>query len=244
MPLNSLDVSKVSAHVADAWKKRLKTSADPANGRWYTKGATGSNIGLYGGLNDTLPNGLDFDQNALTYLPKTLVAGMSGRVDNRNGLNPHTTVSLTYKYASSSSTSHSFTNSLKVGIGTDIKGKADFIFVAGEVTLKFSAEYAFTYAHTRSETKGEERTWTGTVPVNPPEGKVYQAVLAASVQEIQVPYTAKLVVSGQTETWFENRINGLYNWRASAGDMFGWINQYGTAGSESALYRNLGNGTG
>jgi hypothetical protein len=240
--LQSLNPQVVGPYLASAWKRQLNTTEDPANGRWYTNGANNDNIGLYGGLSDKLPTGLQFDQSNLTYLPKQIVAA-SSIVDNTNGLTPQSTLELAYTYSTSTTTSHTITNSLEVGAGVAIKGGVDFI-VEGEVTVNFSVQYTFSYSSTTEETKGQSQTFSQSLPITVPTGKVYKGVLLATVQSIQVPYTANVVVSGTTESWFEDRINGHYNWSVDAGTMFGWISQYGTAGADSALYRNLGGGQG
>lgn len=236
--LQSLDVQVVGSYIAEAWKKYLNTGDDPANGRWYTNGANGDNIGLYGGLTDALPAGLVFNQNALTYLPKQVVAA-SGIVNNSQGHTPQATLTLSYAHSDSSSTSHAITNSVKVGVGVDIKAGFDFV-VKGEATVKFSVEYTFSYTSTTTEMTSDTQTFSEAVPVNVPTGKIYKAVLLASVQSIQVPYTATINVSGNSETWFEDRVNGHYNWMMPIGFLFGLINQYGIAGQDSSLYRNLG----
>jgi hypothetical protein len=61
-------------------------------------------------------------------------------------------------------------------------------------------------------------------------------VLRASAQQLVVPYKAIVYVSGMTETWFEDRINGHYNWMMDAGSTFNLINQYGSAGGDSHAY--------
>jgi Clostridium epsilon toxin ETX/Bacillus mosquitocidal toxin MTX2 len=242
MALQYLDVQTVGPYLANAWKHQLNTGEDPANGRWYTTGANNDGIGLYGGLTDTLPTGLVFDQSHLTYLPTQIVAA-SSIVDNTKGLTPQSTLHLSYTYSDSNTTSHTITNSLHVGVGLDIKAGVDFV-VEGEATVKFSLDYTFSYSSTSSETKGVSQTFSQDLPITVPTGKIYKGVLTASVQAIQVPYTASVIVKGTTETWFEDRVQGHYNWSTDIGTMFGWINQWGIAGGDSALYRNLGGGQG
>lgn len=242
MALQFLNVQTVSPYLAGAWKRQLNTGEDPANGRWYTNGANNDGIGLYGGLTDTLPTGLVFDQSKLVYLPKQIVAS-SSIVDNRNGLTPQSTITLSYSYTDTNSTSHTITNSIAVAAGVDITGGVDFL-VEGKVTAKFSLTYTFSYSSTTSETTSSTQTFSQSVPMNVPTGKIYKGVLTAAVESIQVPYTANMIVRGTTETWFEDRVNGHYNWSTDAGTMFGWINSYGTAGADSALYRDLGGGQG
>ncbi len=243
MALQSLNVQTVAPYIASAWKQHLNTNKDPANGRWYTNGANGDGIGLYGGLSDAVPNGLVFDESALTYLPKQIVAA-SSIVNNMNGLTPQSTLQLSYTHTDSTTTSHTITNSVQVGVGLDIKGKADFIVVGAEATVKFSLAYTFSYASTTSTTSSEAQTFSQSLPITVPSGRIYKGVLLATVQSIQVPYTATITVKGSSETWFEDRVQGHYNWMCDPGTLFGWISQFGTAGSDSSLYRNLGNGQG
>jgi hypothetical protein len=243
MTLNSLDIGSIGPYIGAAWQKQLSTSEDPANGQWYFNGANGDGIGLYGGLSDAVPAGLVFNENSMTYVPTQIMA-TSNIVDNRNGLAPQSTVQLSYSYTNSSTTSSTITHSVKVGLGLDIKAKADFIIAGAEATVKMSVDYTFSYSSTTSETKSDTVTVSQSIPVTVPTGKVYKAVLAATSQSLRVPYTATIMVTGTSETWFEDRINGHYNWSADAGTVWGWINQYQTAGDDSVLYQNLGGGRG
>jgi hypothetical protein len=243
MALNSLDIGTVGPFIGAAWKKQLNTGEDPANGRWYVNGANGDAIGLYGGLSDSVPTGLVFDEGAMTYIPGQIMAA-SAIVDNRNGLTPQSTVQLTYSYTNSSTTSSTIAHSVKIGVGLDIKAKADFIVAGAEATVKMSVDYTFSYSSTTSSTKSETVTVSQSVPVTVPTGKVYKALLAATSRSLRVPYTATIVVTGTSETWFEDRINGHYNWSSDAGTVWGWINQYRTAGDDSTLFQNLGGGRG
>ena len=45
------------------WKKHLSTDADPANGKWYERGANGDNFGLYGGLTGDAETELKLDES-------------------------------------------------------------------------------------------------------------------------------------------------------------------------------------
>lgn len=242
MSLQYLDISTVSPYLAKAWEKYLNTDKDPANGRWYTNGPDNDNMGLYGGLSDAYPQ-LSFDA-AKGNVQHTRIVAASGEVDNRKGLTPEASLTLSYSYSDAATTSHTITNSVSAGAEVDLEGSAELLGVGGKATAKFTVNYTFSYASTSSTTDTEEQVFSETLPITVPAGKNYKGVLLAKVQQIQVPFTANIVVSGNTETWFEDRVQGHYNWVQDIGTVFGWINQYGIAGGESSYYTNLGDGRG
>jgi hypothetical protein len=161
-------------------------------------------------------------------------------LDNRNGLAPSTTVQLSYNYSKSSSTTHTTTDSIKVGVGVDIKASATIFGIGADVTTKFSFEYTHAWGTSTTETESQSYTFSQSVPITVPAGKVYQVVLTAMSQKLVVPYTATVHVSGMTETWFEDRINGHYNWMMDAGSAFANIGQWGLAGAQSPSYTSAG----
>ena len=217
------------------WKKHLGTDEDPANGKWYTNGANNDGIGLYGGLTDTIDQNATFDEANKKFTPTQRLAA-SSVVDNRNGLVGSTTVTLSYQYTDSVSTTHTTSNSVKAGIGLEFKAKAEIFGIGGEATTKFSLDYTYTSTNSSSSTQTRSQTVSQNVAVNVPAGKVYKAVLVASSQQLDIPYTVSVRVSGSTETWFEDRINGHYNWFMDIGSAF--------ALAANPLFSNAGNGQG
>lgn len=239
MSLTFLDKATISSYLQKMWQKDLNTTEDPANGQWYENGANNDNIGLYGGLTDNAATQLQFNEAQKQYIPEAVVCD-TATLDNRNGLAPSTTVQLSYSYAKSSSTTHSTTDSIKVGVGVDIKASATIFGVGADVTTKFSFEYTHSWGTSTTETETNTYTFSQSVPVTVPEGKVYQVVLTALSQKLVIPYTATVAISGTTETWFEDRINGHYNWMLDAGTAFADIGQWGLAGSDSTSYSAAG----
>lgn len=235
MSITIVNVEELKSALTGAWQKDLNTSKDPANGKWYTKGANGDNVGLYGGLTDSSPTGLTLDQSKLVYTPKQLNI-MSDNVDNRNGLTPTANVTLSDAYTNTTTVTHTITNSLQVGLSQQINASVSILVATIGGTETFSVSYTFAYSSATSTTTSDTITFSETVPVNVPEGKVYQVVLTGTSKQIGVPFTANISVSGETETWFESTVNGHYNWATPAGDAFSWINEYQTAGSDSPNY--------
>lgn len=245
MALQFLDKSTIGSYLSAMWQKDLNTGEDPANGQWYENGANGDGIGLYGGLTDNAATQLQFDESSKQYIPQAVVCD-SATLDNTNGLAPNSTVQLSYQYSNSSSTTHSTTDSIKVGIGVDIKASATFFGVGVDVTTKFSFDYTHAWGTSTTETESNTYTFSQSVPITVPTGKVYQVVLTAMSQKLIIPYTATVAISGSTETWFEDRINGHYNWNMDGGSAFQLIGQWGLAGTNSPSYSSAGvtqNGT-
>lgn len=235
MALTYLDKKVIGTYLSDVWKQELGTGKDPANGKWYEDGANHHHIGLYGGLTDTASTELIFDESQKAYTPEKIVCD-TAILDNRNGLAPQSTVELSYTYGNSTTTTHSTTNSIKVGVGFEFKAKATIFGIGGEATTKLSFEYTHSWTKSKSESETESHTFKQSVPINVPTGKVYQVVLMAKSQKLTVPYRALIYVDGITETWFEDRVKGHYNWSMRAGDAFAKIGQWGKAGPESHSY--------
>ena len=117
MALTNLVEALVVDHLKRLWRARLGPHP----------GAPGTDI-VYGtqltsGLRDQAATELVFDESQKDYIPASIVCD-TATIDNRNGLAPHASVELSYTYAQSVSSSHSTSNSIKVGVGADIKGKA------------------------------------------------------------------------------------------------------------------------
>lgn len=239
MSLQYLDKNLLGQYLSAAWKKNLNTGKDPANGRWYEDGANHDKVGLYGGLTDNLATQLIFDTNQQVYQPQQVVTA-TAVADNRNGLAPHQTVQLSHQYSNTTSVTHSETIGFKVGISESIKAKADFIVAGAEETTTLSVEFNFSWTESKTETQSVTDTFSQQVPIDVPSGKVYQAILYATNQVITVPYRALVYVNGRTETWFEDRVQGHFNWSVDAATMFTWINQYGAAGAQSHMYGSDG----
>ncbi len=239
MAINLLSVPVLQKALQTVWQKNLGTSEDPANGRWFTDGANNDAIGLYGGLTDTAPTQLTFNQAAQQYLP-TQITCTSSIMDNRNGLNPKGSTTLTYAYANSSSYSQTSTTSVSNTTKIAFEVSASFEGVGAKASTDFSVTMAYSMAQTSGTSTSATNTFSQTVNVDVPKGKVYQAVLTATIQKLQVPYTCAIQVTGTTETWFEDRVNGHYNWSMGAAEAFDLINQYGAAGADSASYGSSG----
>lgn len=241
MSLTYLDAKTIGDALSCAWKKQLDTSQDPANGKWYTKGANGDDIGLYGGLTDSIPSSATLDNDAATVTDLGATSVDSAIINNMNGLTPSASVTLSSSYSSSVSDSHTVTESITLGTSFSFQ-------VEDEVTKEgatYSVNFNFTSTETTSSTTTTGDTFGLTVQVNNiATGTVKQVKLMAYSQQVTVPYTVKVSVSGTTETWFENTVNGHYNYSATAGEAFGWINSDDCAGSDSSSYADAGNGIG
>ncbi len=239
MSLQYLNAQTIGTYLSCAWQNDLNTTEDPANGQWYTTGANGDQIGLYGGLTDSVPQQLTLDTSASVYSPQEIVAD-TAIVNNLNGLSPSSTVTLSYQYSTSVTSTHSTTVAIKLG--------AQFTFKVNEIVAEGSAQFSigfdFSSTNSTANTTTQAQTFSQSVPVTVPKGTVYQVVLTAESQEITIPYTVPIQVTGTTETWFESTVNGHYNWSVDAGTAFGWINQYACAGTDSPAYSNAGNGVG
>lgn len=234
MPLQYTDRRIIGVAIADAWQNHLQTEMDPADGRWFANGP-GNNGGLYGSLVDTLATELVFDENRPT-INRTKVIGTSGVADNRNGRTPKQVVTLSYTFQDSVTTSHSSSDVVKIGAALEMKAGFNIKAVKAEVAVKASIEYSHSWTSTTSVTKSESQTFTQSIPVDVPAGRVYEVVLLADKENIQIPYKANVYLSGQTAACFSSPVNGQKIWTADAGTLCEWIAKYKSAGDESHRY--------
>ena len=234
-----LDTQTLGPLLIAAWQKTLNTTEDPTNdNQWLTNGPNNDKIGLYGGLSDGQPE-LTFDETAMTYQPKQIIA-TTDIVDNSNGLTPNATLSLAYQYTEQTTTSTTISHSLQVGVKAT--GTTNLIVVGGG--FEISVDYTYTNSSTNSTMTGDLQTFTQSVPLSVPAGKIYQGRVTATVRTVKVPFTATILVSGKSETWFADQVNGHFNWSIDAGSIFGWIGQYALATGDSATYGDHGDGRG
>jgi hypothetical protein len=235
MALQFFDKRVLGAFIVDAWQNHFDTEMDPADGQWFTNGPN-NNGGLYGKLSDVLASELVFDESKKIFTPNQ-VAAATAIADNRDGLTPEQTVTLTYSYSDTTSTTHSTTNGLRVSMGIDIKAKAEFLGAGTDITTKFTTEYNYSWTDATTVAKSETKTFQQQVPVkNIPKGKVYQVVLVCNKNELKIPYHADIYLNGQSSACFANAVNGQKIWTVDAGTLCEWINQFGSAGDESYKY--------
>lgn len=235
MALQFLDNRLVGAYIIDVWQNYLNTEMDPADGQWYTNGP-GNNGGLYGKLTDKLATELIFKPNTRLLTPHQQNA-YTQLIDNRKGASLKNTVTLSHQYTDTTSTTHSTTNALKVGVATDIKVTGDFIVEKTEVTTKFSTEYSYSWTESKTTTSSTTKTFSQTLNVDVPVGKVYQIVLLSNTNQLSIDYEADIYIEGTTSACFKNPVNGQKIHTIDAGTLCSLINQYGSAGDESYKYK-------
>jgi hypothetical protein len=231
MALQFLDRRLVGAYIVDAWQNHLNTEQDPADGQWFTNGP-GNNGGLYGRLTDTLASELVFDSTKQMFSVHQLAAQIA-HVDNRNGLNPKSTVSLTYTYSNGSTVSHATSNALKVAAGVKITAKTEIFGAEGGVETSLSTEYSYSWTDTTSSTTTETLTFQQSVPVEVPAGRVHRVMLMCNKNEATIPFSANIYIGGTSSACFGSPVNGQKIWTADAGTICSWISQFGSAGNES-----------
>jgi hypothetical protein len=231
MALQFIDKSQAVAWIIDAWQKELGTEMDPADGRWFTNGPGNTRTGLFGGLTDTLATELIFEESSKIFTPHQKAA-VGGTVDNRNGLTPKQTLQLLYKYSSATTSTHATSSSIKTGISEQIGVSVKFV----ESKTTFSVEYTYSWNDSWSEQKGEEISETASIPVEVPRGRVYQVRLLFNTDILTIPYRALVYLSGKSEANFPGPVRGKKHWDVDAGKLCMWINQYGSAGEQSAQF--------
>lgn len=182
------------------------------------------------------------DTDNAQYSDQQIAAAESALVCNLDGaMSGYTTVSLACSYTNTTSETHSTTESVDTGV--------KFSFTVSQVvskeTAEFSVNFTFSSTDTTTQTSSQTETYSTSVQVWPPPGKVYKAELAAEYQSITIPYTVTVLVTGTTEASLipsptptggpPPPMNS-----ADAGQAFGWIDSDKCAGSGSNMYSNGG----
>jgi hypothetical protein len=176
------------------WKKYLQAHGMPTEFKELNPWGTDA---MCGDLSDSVETIAILDESAKKFLPTQTLAA-SSTVDNRNGLVGNTTVTLTYQYTDTVSTTHTVSHSVKTGVAFEYKVSTSIFGIRGDATTKFSFDYTFTSTDSSTKTESTTRTMTQQVAVNVPLGKVYKAVLLGNVQSLDIPFRANIRVSGGT----------------------------------------------
>lgn len=219
MSLTILDPYRLTALLTGMWQKRLGTDEDPANGKWFTNGANGNSVGLYGGLTDSMASNAVLDVRNQQYRSRQIVAAASV-VDNRNGQAPKSSPTLTYTYEDEVSMDLSKSDAVLRGAPVSFTAKTELCGDGGDASTKMSIDYSYSSTDESSRTQKRSQSVTQQVEVVVPDGKVYKAVLLASEQWFEVPCALNVYVTGTTETWFEDRVNDHFNWTMDIGSAF------------------------
>jgi len=226
MTLQYINPDVMKAVLTKAWQKAMNNDSDPANGQWYTNGANGDGVGLYGGVSDSIDNVASVGAPSYASDPGNLkqTIGALSIVDNRSGLmTVPAAVTLSHSYSTTQAFTHTTTPSINVGVsqwyvlqitlpGASVGGSTPIAFEKTWVTSNSTLDHTTNAA-----------TFQQTIQVLPPKGKVYQAVLTYIQNKAVVPYWLNLHCSGETETWYEGRLNGHYNWMNSAPSLVGTL---------------------
>lgn len=213
--------------ISAAWQYHLGTTLDPADGRWFLRGPGNNDVGLYGGLEDTLDGELKFDTTKPNLTSKK-VLGVSNDVKNLNGLNPGpVNTKAVLSYQKGYETTHSESSSLQVGVSMTVSAEA----TVDIIKVGMSTTYSFSYTHNWEKSVSEmSQTTKGgevEVPVSAPAGTVYKARVMADNETLIMPYRAWIILSGTTEANFKLLVNGKKKHTATAGELCNWIRQYG-----------------
>lgn len=229
-------------YIARAWQNQYNTTADPSGGGQYytTNPGSSSPGGLYGQLFDQIDSKPTFDNAHAVYVPSTQT-GTSGKQDNTNGLNPTGQAFLQYSAEKGATATHDTSSSITAGVSEEVD--LDFGVASSKTTFNISG--TFSYTDGTSTSKTETITNGVNVTIGPvPEGRIYEATIFLSVEQLTVPYTMSVSVPDQTEgnpeilTWanFSPPANGISQAQTYPSTIFGLIGSTGAAGSDSRLY--------
>jgi hypothetical protein len=150
---------------------------------------------LFGRLNDSLSDRLIFDEQAKVFTPSEIIAATDTQ-DNRNGYAPKGTVTLSYSYINSQTSTHSHTAGVKTGIAWEFQADATIFGIGGKATTKFNVEVNYSYTNTSSTTTSKTLTASKQLELVVPTGRIRKAVLKATVQKLEIPYSAYVHIDG------------------------------------------------
>jgi hypothetical protein len=228
LQLRYFEANVLGSYLMDAWQNELQTEADPSGGKWFTSGP-GNGQGLLGGLLDELRTDLVFEAGRMT-VNKTREIAATTTLDNRAGnLANGATTTLNWTITNSATASHSATHSIRSGISERVKveGKFGGIGVASETAITF--DYSYSWTDTQGSTLTDTKSFSATVPLQVPAGKVQKLVVLADHDEVALPYSAQVYLTGVSEANFASQVNGKSRWTADAGTICEWIKKYGSA---------------
>jgi len=121
------------------------------------------------------------------------------------------TMPLTGRFAKTKAVTASFTWSITEGlkIGTENTFKAGIPGVVGG-DLKFKTELSLSSTQAKTTTESETFTVENHIPVAPKTS--VKAVFTVIEREVEVPWTANVLVDGWFACWFEPKWNGHWLW--------------------------------
>lgn len=224
MSIQFIDKNHLASVIIDAWQNYLNTEMDPVDGQWFNNGPE-NNGGLYGHLTDTIATELVFNLEKKVFQVHQKAVATSV-ADNRNGLTPNMSTTLTYAYQNVTTTSYTKSNSIKIGTGLSITSKANFLGSEVGVTTSMSTEYSHTWSETTSSSRSETLQFSENIPVTIPSGHVIKVCLMCNTQQLQVPYFADIVLTGCSTANFRSPVNGKKTWQTDAGSLCEWIEKY------------------
>jgi hypothetical protein len=222
-----MNPTTIGGLLTKAWQKIQGNDWDPANGQWYTNGANNDGMGLYGGISDTIDSVATVGVPSYGIDPGSLkqTIAIQSDVDNRDGLlTGPTMLTLSHTYATSQTFTHTTNSSVQVGVSQQYSLHIMIPGASVGVSTAISFDRTWSTSDATTETTSNSSTFQQTVPVMPPKGKVYRAMLTFIQNTATVPYWLNLHCSGRTETWYEDRWNGHFNWSNDAASLASQLN--------------------
>ncbi|HJQ36644.1 MAG TPA: hypothetical protein VKB93_05865 [Thermoanaerobaculia bacterium] len=228
MSLTYLNQNTIANAVTCAWKKAFGTSDTPQQS------------GLISAFTDNVPSALVLNTDAATVTTSQTTAE-TNIVNNADGL------LLNYTYVTLSSTSSQTTSSTHTTTTSVTEGTSFNIEVNEELAKEgatFNLSFTFTSSESETTSTTDSDNYSTQVQVFAPKGKVQEAVLVEEIQQMSVPYTCVVQVTGNSNCVIDKSGGGDDTGQASAGQVFGWIQEYNCAGDDSSSYSDGGNGIG
>jgi hypothetical protein len=236
MTLNYFEINQLGAYIIDAWQNQLQTEADPTSGKWYRNGPNNT-LGLVGGLTDQLITDLSISPDQQKFNQTKEIAA-STTLDNRQGLldNTPATQTLEWTITNTSTATHQTSNSIKSGISDKLtfKGKVGSVEISNETTI--SIEYQYSWADSQSNSLTDSKKFSTSIPFKAPTGKVIKLIVMADTLDLSIPYSAQILLSGQSDANFSQPVQESTFFSANAGTLCSWIKKYGSAKNDGLSF--------
>jgi hypothetical protein len=191
-----------------------------------------------GGLTDQLITDLSFSPDQQEFNQTREIAA-STTLDNRQGLldNTPATQTLEWTIANTSTATHQTSSSIKSGITDKLtfKGKVgSSVEISNETTINI--EYQYSWTDTLSNSLTDTKKFAISIPFKAPTGKVIKLIVMADTLKLSIPYSAQILLSGQSDANFSKPVQGSTSFSANAGTLCSWIKKYGSAKNDGLSF--------
>lgn len=219
-----LDVNVVKNALTNGWQRALDTDKDPANNnKWNTHNGGDFGVGgLFGGIQETL---LKTTFGTPAFRPITVVTQVNTTVPNTTNAVLHAPITMSFTHGEQITDTSTVSDAVKNGVDLSFEVSGTLFGMGAKAGEKFSMDYTHTKSNSNSTTQSAQTTASQTLNVDVPPGKTYYAAITCEEQTVDLPYHSDIQLKGQSHTWFDDRVNGHFNWNADVANVVAHMSQ-------------------